>query len=556
MAAFAFLKAGNCEDCGGINTCRLVYNPKTDTECDNCFQSFNAIRLPVNTQPLPLHCYVCGICQQQFCYICMVQRNGMIGHQILCTKHFPSFDSCLDEHDMDYRYVQETCGAMGKHCNVWCFIGEIIRNISFMRPGVIVRDIMNKEIAIHFYLDNDSGNDGVIRPKLQQGSLICIRYALKHHFMDMTTGIRLEDEHLSFIKFIPNFSLKMLNDIDATGGLMEYYQNDVLNKRNKVHLNRKCWYGRCQNEHSLLSRCTGCQMALYCSIEHQRKDWKTRHQHICKKIKDIKSLCAVDLNIHSDEKEFVSFESNKKELLHGGLKRYFTKHKGFYSARKVGRLFYIPSDNYYRNMDMRDIFQSMYDRYHQRFVDNERKETSETYTLLLHIICCITISPLTNERVLLKQAGIKKIFDDIIDFDYAEYNGKYHHRLCLIECWKIVYCLAKTRKISCEQCPQNKSQYDLKQHIAHRLDENYKTIDDDINDGFIWWQCNRLQDKIFGRYCSYAECDDVEDPDYDGHGYKMCGGCKMSYYCSRKCQKRDWKYLGHKIKCQALRLLY
>ena len=34
-----------------------------------------------------------------------------------------------------------------------------------------------------------------------------------------------------------------------------------------------------------------------------------------------------------------------------------------------------------------------------------------------------------------------------------------------------------------------------------------------------------------------------------GEGFKKCGGCKKSiYYCSRECQKNDWKY--HKTDCK------
>ena len=33
-----------------------------------------------------------------------------------------------------------------------------------------------------------------------------------------------------------------------------------------------------------------------------------------------------------------------------------------------------------------------------------------------------------------------------------------------------------------------------------------------------------------------------------------CAVCKMAYYCSPKCQKRDWKR-GHKTKCKELALV-
>lgn len=32
----------------------------------------------------------------------------------------------------------------------------------------------------------------------------------------------------------------------------------------------------------------------------------------------------------------------------------------------------------------------------------------------------------------------------------------------------------------------------------------------------------------------------------------MCSACKKTYYCSKDCQKRDWK-AGHKTQCPLLR---
>eukprot|EP01084_Bolivina_argentea_P232018 391140_1 len=34
-----------------------------------------------------------------------------------------------------------------------------------------------------------------------------------------------------------------------------------------------------------------------------------------------------------------------------------------------------------------------------------------------------------------------------------------------------------------------------------------------------------------------------------GFEFKICGGCKLSFYCSKKCQKLDWKLGTHKIFC-------
>eukprot|EP01084_Bolivina_argentea_P259247 437376_1 len=492
--------------------------------------------------------YVCDSCQSQFCYLCMVQNGGIISSEILLTKHFPSFDDCLDENKMDPRYLKQTVGIMPKHCNIWCFIGEIIENISFFTPAIIVRDITNQKVHIQFYFDNSSGNERNILPKLQVGSLICIRYALKHHFFDLSVGIKIDDSDMDYITLIPNVSMKKLIDIDSTGCLMEYYQNDVLRKPNKIKLNYKCWSPRC-NSTFILLRCTGCSMALYCGVTHQMMDCE--HQRICKKIKQIKSLCAVELDIYSDEKEFVDFKVNKKKLLHEGLRNYFKTHI-IYDASAVEALFYIRYNNHFKDKSERSIFQSMYDRYHQRYIDTEIIPTVDRYIDLLQVICeKLMLSRIKYDRSEMyfnfRNTGIKQMFRDLMTSAF-DYNEIYPHRLCLIECWKLAYRFGKNVI----------SKYDaksMKRYIVKQvLDENYKTIHDDISDGFLWWQCDRLQGKLFGRKCAGYECVEIEKK-YNEGKYKMCKGCQIVYYCSRKCQKRDW-IKRHKLKCQSCKKIY
>ena len=52
--------------------------------------------------------------------------------------------------------------------------------------------------------------------------------------------------------------------------------------------------------------------------------------------------------------------------------------------------------------------------------------------------------------------------------------------------------------------------------------------------------------------CSLESCRKLE---YGNEKrFKLCGGCKMTYYCSRSCQKRAWS--NHKEKCSKLSRLY
>ena len=52
--------------------------------------------------------------------------------------------------------------------------------------------------------------------------------------------------------------------------------------------------------------------------------------------------------------------------------------------------------------------------------------------------------------------------------------------------------------------------------------------------------------------CSSKQCDKWQKD--SENQFKLCGGCKLTYYCCRSCQKRAWPQ--HKSNCMTLRRLY
>ena len=56
------------------------------------------------------------------------------------------------------------------------------------------------------------------------------------------------------------------------------------------------------------------------------------------------------------------------------------------------------------------------------------------------------------------------------------------------------------------------------------------------------------EDMCWQVHCSSDICLNVES----GEPFKKCAGCGIARYCSRKCQKYDWKHGGHKADCRAV----
>lgn len=68
----------------------------------------------------------------------------------------------------------------------------------------------------------------------------------------------------------------------------------------------------------------------------------------------------------------------------------------------------------------------------------------------------------------------------------------------------------------------------------------------------LWEQGDAVQwvkdtaNDVAKRECSARECRKVEG---ERHEYKVCDGCRASWYCGKECQLKDWKS-GHKRRCK------
>ena len=106
---------------------------------------------------------------------------------------FPAFEQLPVEGELDSTYYTDpyTSGVLTFKIH-FCFLCEIVADVSLVRPTFRVKDRDGKAALVALYLDDVKLYD----PKnYKVGNTICIMYALRKTFMDLQEGIRVEDGH-------------------------------------------------------------------------------------------------------------------------------------------------------------------------------------------------------------------------------------------------------------------------------------------------------------------------------------------------------------------------
>ncbi|EIM80684.1 uncharacterized protein STEHIDRAFT_142610 [Stereum hirsutum FP-91666 SS1] len=198
------------------------------------------------------------------------------------SPYFPTFSSLPGEPEsgevsLEY-YASAGSGYLqpSKH---WVFIGEIVQNISLIRPGFLVKDKRGVQVGVHFYLDNDVARTADYK-KFKVGSTMCVYYAHMRYFMDGGVGIRVED--MSNVKIIP-CSMKILLETNIA----------------KVKSSLVCSTCAKKGEDVTLQQCKRCG-TRYCSRECQQQDWQTGHKAKCAAISQVREWRAKDWGNFSD----------------------------------------------------------------------------------------------------------------------------------------------------------------------------------------------------------------------------------------------------------------
>ncbi|KAI0937634.1 hypothetical protein AcV7_003619 [Taiwanofungus camphoratus] len=191
---------------------------------------------------------------------------------------FPAFAECPDENDIPLHYYDQdvNSGHAGPRRH-WCFLGEIVDFIVLGRLTVDVRDVSGNLARISFYDDN-RGMRFVEGNRLKKGYTVVHLYPTQHWFLDMSRGIRVEEEETATI--IPC-------SMDAL-----FAANDKLQKPPST----TCWMSGCEKSEGL-ARCGKCLKAQYCGRDHQIAAWKTEHKVECKALQALEWYTKKDWTI-------------------------------------------------------------------------------------------------------------------------------------------------------------------------------------------------------------------------------------------------------------------
>ena len=157
----------------------------------------------------------------------------------------------------------------------WCFVGEILQDISLWRRSLLIKDRAGYKIPIHFYPETGSFD----YTTLKEGRTVAILLAETHRFLDLSIGIRLEN--LDTIKVVKC-------NLDDLFEMSKCYA-----KRGE----KQCWNEECEEEKyhaESLMKCSSCKLAFYCDKKCQSVDWKERHCRWCKALPMFMKMASLD----------------------------------------------------------------------------------------------------------------------------------------------------------------------------------------------------------------------------------------------------------------------
>ena len=110
---------------------------------------------------------------------------------------FPPFANLPEEHEINLSFYEISGNHVYKPRRHWCFLAEIFDVEGFIRLRLMVRDKRGVAAPVAFYAD-DKGAE--FTHQARPGFTVAILYAHQHGFLDMTVGVRLEENSVCKVK--------------------------------------------------------------------------------------------------------------------------------------------------------------------------------------------------------------------------------------------------------------------------------------------------------------------------------------------------------------------
>lgn len=192
-------------------------------------------------------------------------------------RDFPPFSDLPVDNGLDEDYYQESLSGVWVYSRTWCFIAEIYDDSLPpipIRRRVLVRDRLGEELPIFFYPECGCFDYST----LKNGRTVAILFAERHHFLDLSVGLRIEN--LDTIKVVSS----NLEDLFAMSNCYAKCGDE------------RCWYSQCGEKRVAeeIKKCGSCWCARYCNKQCQTNDWKERHKRWCKALPLFMKLASID----------------------------------------------------------------------------------------------------------------------------------------------------------------------------------------------------------------------------------------------------------------------
>jgi len=140
---------------------------------------------------------------------------------------FPPFTGLPDENDIDFDFYQPSPHREWTYIpsRQWCFLGEIVQVDSFLRLRLLVEDVSSVSSVSSGFVStvgNRAGGGGRGRPipiafytdtrgfeyrnAVKVGYTIAVMDANRHGFLDMSEGVRVEEEDALMVSvYLPTY---------------------------------------------------------------------------------------------------------------------------------------------------------------------------------------------------------------------------------------------------------------------------------------------------------------------------------------------------------------